>query len=154
MRVKLELDLRLTAKTVWTVTCLTILQFGLGSLLLLNPQPYEAFPAYPLLSIMLLLSFPTSLAAVLAAGSYLTPVTHFEEFLVMWLCMFCAGYLQWFVFLPKFRKPKLITLGLTETSPSRATIRRRRKRRRKAAQISQHSAIDQLTPLERVIRTR
>ena len=68
---------------------------------------------------MTVLSFPAGLLGAMVASTYLWPldsVDQLNDYVTFWLTMAGAGYLQWFVIIPRlFAKPKIITLRLGET---------------------------------------
>lgn len=138
---------------------LSIFQFGLGACLtdlyLCATAGNEMVPS------MALLSFPAGLLALLFASPLVQGGTP-EGYLVTWFSMFVAGYVQWFIVVPKLRGPHLITLGLSAatelnqtdskvmesvpTRPAKSGCRRRRS----IPAYDRHG----LTPLERAIKAR
>jgi hypothetical protein len=138
---------------------LAILQLGLGTCFF--DSYLCVYAKYEMASLMALLSFPAGLLAILLVSPFVEGGTPFD-YSVLWLAMFVAGFVQWFVVIPNLRGPRLITLGLLaardlnqpdssvlEPVPTRPAKSRRRHRRSIPA-YDRHG----LTPLERAIRTR
>ncbi|HLA09549.1 MAG TPA: hypothetical protein VJ023_02960 [Pyrinomonadaceae bacterium] len=154
MSIRIELTVKRTGRVVWIAICLSLFQIGIASLLA-SPG---IFPGV-LLSLMLILSFPSSLPLAIAMNNFMGPeIPPIAEFSLMWACMFFAGYLQWFVLIPWLARPRFTTLGLssvTKALPEKQTLKRRRRRVRKrlrqlTAEPAHHDA-NGLTPFERVI---
>ena len=68
---------------------------------------------------MVVLSFPAGIIGLGVASFFLWPfvsVDQLYDYSIFWLAMAGAGYLQWFVILPRlFVKSKITTLNLRET---------------------------------------
>ena len=158
MHLKIELNLNLKGKTVWIVTCLSLLQVGFGSILGLSETSPAGFPFFPFLSLMLLMSFPAALLPVLTVDSYMPgDISPLAQYCTLWFCMFVIGYLQWFVLVPRMRRPGLTSLGLSNacTTSTRISQKRRRRRRRRAKLDNQpippRFCTKGLSPLQRAI---
>lgn len=168
MHLRLQIDLKFTGKWVWIVICLAILQIGMGVYMADPSSTYSQLPFYPFLGLMLWLSFPAGLIPVYL----LEPINPATDYFLLWLLMFAAGYIQWFVLLPRLNKLRLTTLDLnkprkrtmlgldsaeassSETPESGATLRFKAAAQRPARAAFSRSAFDRrgLTPLERAIR--
>ena len=152
MRIKFDLTVNWNGRVVWVALCLCLLQIGLGSL----SASHALLPGLLLaLTVMLMLSFPVSLLPVLVFDNLIGPeVPPIVEFSVLWICMFVAGFVQWFVLLPWLARPRFTTLGLSTQSlrkQRRPRSRRRRVRKRPShiAPAPTHYDVNGMSPLER-----
>ena len=99
-------------KCVWVTLCFFHLPLGLGTFLV---APASQFANDNLIPVLLLLSFPSGPIALLLGGlfidaSALDPPFRYS---LVWLAVFVAGYLQWFVIIPgMFERPGSTMLGL------------------------------------------
>ena len=114
---------------------------------------------------MVMLSFPAGIIALGVASFFLWPllsVDQLYEYSMFWLAMAGAGYLQWFVILPRlFAKRKFTTLNLGETKTdfgepktvvqvTPAEIPRPRRTLRRSSRIPPYDRLGR-TPLERAM---
>lgn len=159
MRLRRGINWKFVCKVVWVLLSLSILQMGLRTCL---DDPYLCANAEnEMLPSMFLLSFPAGLVAFLFVYPFVESGTPLN-YSALWLFMFVAGFVQWFILIPNLGGPRLITLGLStprdlteadlnviEPRPARQTRSRRRTRRSIPAYDR-----NGLTPLERAIKTR
>jgi hypothetical protein len=130
---KPKIDIKRALKYSWIATSISLLQLGLGSVVL---YPDYALRNNDAVLYLVLLSFPSSIPSVLLAAPFVEgypPIVPPPfDYLTICLAVFVSGYLQWFYFIPRImRKPEIISLHLTgaeETRPIAATnpIRRRK----------------------------
>lgn len=139
-----------------------ILWLGLGSCL---TQPTCRLAEENVLPLMLILSFPSGVLAVLVSVFFLgfNPPT---DFLLIWLALAVAGYVQWFVLLPSMGKHReVISLNLslnqstpTLNAPATRTEPNKSQRREKplAIQAKRFRSFDKQgrTPLDRALGSR
>lgn len=73
-----------------------------------------------MLVMLFLLSFPAGFFSIVAAVILLSPIDsidYLESYAILWLILSCAGYIQWFVLVPRlFAKPTFTTLGLGQSN--------------------------------------
>jgi hypothetical protein len=117
---------------------------------------------------MVLLSFPAGIIGLGVVSSFLWPlvsVDQLDDYSIFWLTMAGAGYLQWFVILPRlFAKPQFTILNLGETEKdfvesktvAQVTPTEIPRPTRKRRQIRRIPAYDKRgrTPLERAMQSR
>jgi hypothetical protein len=125
---KLKIDIKRAIKYSWIATNISLLQLSLGSFVL---YPDCFLPNNDTALILVLLSFPSSIPAVVLATSFIMDgyppiVSPSFDYIVICLVAFITGYVQWFWFLPRILKePEVISLHLTspdaETRPIPAT---------------------------------
>lgn len=114
---------------------------------------------------MTALSFPAGILGLGVAAFFLWPlasVDQLNDYGILWLAMAGAGYLQWFVIIPRmFAKPKITTLNLGETKTAfeatkavakvtTAEIPRPTRTRKRIRRIPAYDKLGR-TPLERAM---
>ena len=143
-------------KYSWIATSISLLQLGLGSVVL--------YPDYPLrhsdaVLYLVLLSFPSSMPAFLVTASFVEgypPIVNSPfDYLIICLAVFISGYIQWFWFIPRImRKPDIIGLHLITSEEDHPIAATNPTRRRKSYQSNLPGApFDKAghSPLERAI---
>lgn len=116
---------------------------------------------------MTVLSFPAGILGLGVALFFLWPLVsadQLNDYVTFWLIMAGAGYLQWFVIVPRlFAKPNITTLNLekTKTDPEEAKadaqvttaeIPRPTRTQRRIRRIPPYDKLGR-TPLERAMRS-
>ena len=151
-----RINLKRALKYSWIATNISLLQLGLGSVVL--------YPDYALVNsdamlYLVLLSFPISMPAFLVSASFVQgypPIVYPPfDYLTVCLAVFISGYLQWFWFIPRImQKPEIMSLHLTSPEGSRNVTATNPPRRRKSPQPNLLRAPFDKTghsPLERAI---
>ncbi len=143
-------------KLIWVTLCLWVLYLGLA-LCLANPG---SFVHYDVLLFMTLFTFPAGILAQAYLALFIEADTSVLAFVAMWLSMFLAGYVQWFILVSNLSQPDLTNLGLTSSESNKISPNsiesdlphQRRVRRRRRAPIRAFDSRGR-TPLERAIRS-
>ena len=111
-------QVKIYLKIGWLATVVTTLLMGTNMCVSTDAACYQA--GETMLFMMFWLSFPTGLLFVVPAmialeyGNVQVP----SDFITAWIVMAFAGFLQWFILVPRFlQKPDLIVLKLG-TSPA------------------------------------
>jgi hypothetical protein len=111
-------QVKIYLKIGWLATVVTTLLMGTNMCVSTDAACYQA--GETMLFMMFWLSFPTGLLFVVPAmialeyGNVQVP----SDFITAWIVMAFAGFLQWFILVPRFlQKPDLILLKLG-TSPA------------------------------------
>lgn len=120
MRFRLRVKWRLLIKWIWIGTALSILQLGLGACLY---EPSCSYAQNEFLPLMLMLSFPGGLVTFLILVPFLG-ITSQVDYALIWLFVFCGGYLQWFVVVPRlFGKKHFTALNLSSPNLSDSGVK-------------------------------
>lgn len=159
MLFKRPIKWKLVGMILWVLLSISIHQHGmvtcLDSSYLCASLNNEMAPS------MLLMSFPAGILGFLFVLPFLEGGS-LTAYSVLWLSMFVAGFVQWFVVVPNMFGPRIISLGLSTRSELSQTdssviepvstrrTKSRPRRRRPIPAYDRHG----LTPLERAIRTR
>lgn len=108
--------IRLSLQVAWVTAASVILLMGFNNCAATDQACFDATDR--LVFPMFVLSFPTGFFAVAGALLLFGPlnsVDYLNDSVSPWLILSCAGYVQWFVLVPRlFAKPNFITLGLNE----------------------------------------
>ncbi|MGH9970167.1 MAG: hypothetical protein ACREBG_20560 [Pyrinomonadaceae bacterium] len=157
MSLKGKINWKTLVKWVWILVALSTLQLGLGSCFAGSNYCTEAESVF--LPPLVLLSFPAGLVALLVVYSLVESGTP-EAYSALWLSLFTAGYVQWFIVVAKMNQPQLISLGLSSPIEPSRTIsnaiqpmirsKKPRKRHHRATPAFDRNG---RTPLERAIRS-
>ncbi len=148
--------IKLCLQVAWLTSVFVVLVMGFNFCAATDQACFEAGDRMFLT--MAVLSFPAGILGAMVASCYLWPldsVDQLNDYVTFWLTMAGAGYLQWFVIIPRmFAKPKITTLHLEATKtvakvPAVEIPRPPRMRKR----IRRILAYDKLgrTPLERAM---
>jgi hypothetical protein len=149
-----HITLRTLIRTPWIYGCFSILFLGLGTFLV-DPNG-SGFPE-ALLALTILLSFPSGLAAFLLTWPFVD-INPAANFVLLWMVVASAGYLQWFRFIPNLRGG-ITTLSLNQgqsgekaeqSKMENPVIRPSGPKAKRVMRIVHFDAAGQ-TPLERVI---
>lgn len=151
--------IKLCLQVAWLTSTVVVLLIGFNSCAATDQVCFDA--GGRMLLTMLVLSFPMGFLFVLVVILFLGPggVDYLNDYVVFWLVMAAAGYLQWFVLVPRlFAKQQLITLGIEQQRPiTKETAAEAPPRRTaKPARIRLIPAHDRRgrTPLERALGQR
>jgi hypothetical protein len=138
----------------WVLCCVSILFLGFGTFLV-EPDG-SGFPNI-LLSLMILLSFPSGLGLFIVTWPFID-INPPVDFFLIWLGVFLVGYFQWFHLVSNL-KGGLITLSLAQVEPAANAKHSAIKdpvphkvivNRKRAVRIVHFDALGR-TPLERAI---
>ncbi|HEX6190073.1 MAG TPA: hypothetical protein VFZ40_18485 [Pyrinomonadaceae bacterium] len=109
--------IKLCLQVAWLTSAFVVLVMGLNLCAATDQACFDAGDRMFLT--MTVLSFPAGILGAMVASSYLWPldsVDQLNDYVTFWLMMAGAGYLQWFVIIPRiFAKPKITTLNLEAT---------------------------------------
>ena len=157
--------IKLCLQVAWVTTVFVVLVMSFN---FCAATDHACFAAVDRMFLMLVvLSFPAGIIGLGVASFFLWPllsVDQLYDYSIFWLAMAAAGYLQWFVILPRlFAKPILTTLNLGETNTGRgetktvaeaspAEISRPSRKRRQTRRIPAYDKRGR-TPLERAMQS-
>ena len=106
--------IKLCLQVAWLTSAFVVLVLGFNFCAATDQACFDAGDRMFLT--MTVLSFPAGILGAMVASSYLWPldsVDQLNDYVTFWLTMAGAGYLQWFVIVPRmFAKPKITTLNL------------------------------------------
>lgn len=152
--------IKLCLQVAWVTMAFVVLVMGFNLCAATDQACFDA--GGRMFLTMIILSFPSGFLSVVVTLFFFDPTTgdRLNEYMFFWWVMSGAGYVQWFVVVPRlFAKPKFTTLGLeskiirraTETTTEIAPLRASKTRR-----VRLIRAYDKLgrTPLERALRSR
>jgi len=127
--------IKLCLQVAWPTAAFVVLVMGFNFCAATDRACFEAGDRMFLA--MAVLSFPSGFLGVALTLLVLGPpasVDQLNDYVTFWLIMAGAGYLQWFVIIPRlFAKPNITTLNLEETKTvSKVT----------AAELPLHHALD------------
>ena len=158
--------IKLCLQVAWLTSAFVVLVMGFNFCAATDQACFDAGDRMFLT--MTVLSFPAGLLGAMVASSYLWPldsVDQLNDYITFWLTMAGAGYLQWFVIIPRmFAKPKFTTLSLetiktdceqtkTVVPVTAADIPRPPRTRKRIRRIPAYDKLGR-TPLERALRSR
>ncbi|HEX5703344.1 MAG TPA: hypothetical protein VFX97_09125 [Pyrinomonadaceae bacterium] len=165
--------IKLCLQVTWVTAVFVVLAMSFNFCAATDHACFEAVDRMFLM--MMVLSFPAGIIGLGVASFFLWPLLSVDQLYdnsIFWLAMAGAGYLQWFVILPRvFTKRKFTTLNLRETKTGlgetktdfeepkkvvQVTPREVPRLTRTQRQIRRIRAYDKLgrTPLERALRSR
>jgi hypothetical protein len=107
-------------KWTWIVAHLLVLQLSLSPC----SDGASCFQVHDnFISGALVLGFPGSFLAMLAAITLFRGATGSNDIILLWLGAFIGGYVQWFVLLPRLLKvSKPLSLGLSQIQSARVPV--------------------------------
>lgn len=156
--------IKLCLQVAWLTSVFVALVMGFNFCAATDQACFEAGDRMFL--IMTVLSFPAGILGMAVGSFFLWPldnVDQLNDYVTFWVAMAGAGYLQWFVIIPRlFAKPKITTLNLaatktlnleatkTVTKMTAAEIPRQPRTRRRTTRILAYDKRGR-TPLERAM---
>ena len=148
--------IKLCLQVAWLTSAFVVLAMGFNFCAATDQACFEAGDRMFLA--MAVLSFPAGILGMIVAEFFLWPLTNVDQlndYVTFWLTMAGAGYLQWFVIIPRlFAKPKITTLNLEATKTiAKVTAAEAPCPPRKRKRIRRIVAYDKRgrTPLERAM---
>jgi len=109
--------IKLSLQVAWLTAAFVVLVMGFNFCAATDRACFDA--GSRMFLTMVVLSFPSGFLGVVLTLLVLGPpasVDQLNDYVTFWLIMAGAGYLQWFVILPRlFGQPKITTLNLEET---------------------------------------
>jgi hypothetical protein len=157
--------IKLCLQVAWLTSAFVVLVMGFNFCAATDQACFDAGDRMFLM--MVVLSFPASILGLGVASFFLWPLASVDQLYdygIFWLAMAGAGYLQWFVLLPRlFAKPIITTLSLGETKAAfeetktvaqvtAAEIPRPTRTQRRIRRIPAYDKLGR-TPLERVMQS-
>ena len=158
--------LKLCLQVAWLTSAFVVLAMGFNFCAATDRACFDAGDRMFLM--MAVLSFPAGIFGLMVASFILWPlesVDQLNDYVTFWLTMAGAGYLQWFVIVPRlFAKPKITTLNLAATQPPNleatktatkvvaVEVPRPRRTRRRNRRIAAYDKRGR-TPLERAMQS-
>lgn len=143
------------ARFSWLFCSVNILYLGVGTFIV-EPNDYVV-PSNLLLSLVILISFPSGLVAYLLAWPFID-INPAVNFCLLWLIISLVGYFQWFHVVSNLAGG-IITLSLGQAQPIAAAntrlknpVMHKTKVTRKSAARIRHFDTAGRSPLERAIR--
>ena len=150
--------IKLCLQVAWLTSVFVVLVMGFNICAATDQACFDA--GGRMLLTMVVLSFPAGILGVVLTLFFLGPlasVDQLNDHVTFWLIMAGAGYLQWFVIVPRlFAKPNITTLKLEETKTvAQVTAVEIPPPTRKRRRIRRIPAYDKRgrTPLERAMQS-
>lgn len=148
--------IKLCLQVAWLTSVFVVLFMGFNFCAATDQACFDA--GSRMFLAMVVLSFPSGFLGVALALLVLEPpasVDQLNDYVTFWLIMAGAGYLQWFVIIPRlFAKANITTLNLEETKTvskvTAAELPRPPRTRRRIRRILAHDKRGR-TPLERAM---
>ena len=105
--------IKLCLQVAWLTMAFVVLVMGFNFCAATDQACFDA--GSRMFLTMVILSFPSGFLSVVVTLFFFDPTTsdRLNEYMFFWWVMSGAGYIQWFVLVPRlFAKPKFTTLGL------------------------------------------